>query len=76
MILRKIKMARIIKQVVKDMQDWPMLYDEKYGSVSWSEADGWRGRSYYNNKFYFNDYPEDSFLSNFDVLIEMESNGK
>jgi hypothetical protein len=81
MLFRKLRMTYHIRQVVKDMKNWPDFDDigsDRYRNLSWQESDGWRGMDYdeRTNKFYFNDYPEPSFTEHLDRLFEMGSNGR
>lgn len=70
-----------IRQVVKAMDSWPDFEDiesEKYRNISWEESDGWRTASFNedNNKFYFNDFPEKTFIDSLNAILVMEDNGK
>lgn len=81
MLFRKIRTAYYIRQVLKDMENWPDFDDiesDRYKNLSWQESDGWRGMEYdaRTNKFYFNDYPEESFTKNLDRLMEMGTDGR
>lgn len=76
-IRRRMKINNAISQAIKDMEAWDIdkeLGSDKYKNLAWHDLDGWRGMMYSedNKKFYFNDYPVDSFTEHLDVLFRME----
>lgn len=81
MLFRRIRMAYYIRRVVRDMDNFPDFEEigsDRYKNLSWQNSDGWRGMEYdaRTNKFYFNDYPEDSFTKNLDELMKMGTDGR